>query len=70
MVDDDYRKAKAMNTIKDNLQTNILEEDELFPGVYHAMEKFNFKEDGLIEVLIAAQESHGFLSNLRRGHIL
>jgi NADH-quinone oxidoreductase subunit F len=62
MVDDDYRKAKAMNTIKDNLQTNILEEDELFPGVYHAMEKFNFKEDGLIEVLIAAQESHGFLS--------
>ena len=43
-------------------QRNRLNEEEHFAAVYRTMEKFNFKEDGLVEVLISAQEVFGFLS--------
>ena len=41
---------------------NHLHEDGQFAAVYRTMEKFNFGEDGLVEVLLTAQEVYGFLS--------
>lgn len=52
-------KMKLMNTDSDRDQ---LSEDALFSTVDSAMEKYDFGEDGLVDVLITAQEANGFLS--------
>ena len=44
------------------MQRVQIKEEEDFAAVDRTMEKFNFREDGLIEVLITAQETFGFLS--------
>jgi bidirectional [NiFe] hydrogenase diaphorase subunit len=43
-------------------QTNQLTDEEGFAAVDRTMERFNYREDGLVEVLITAQEAFGFLS--------
>jgi len=43
-------------------QTNQLTDEEGFAAVDRSMERFNYREDGLVEVLISAQEAFGFLS--------
>jgi len=47
---------------KRDTQRNRLKDEEHFAAVDRTMEMFNYKEDGLVEVLITAQEAFGFLS--------
>ena len=55
-------KVKAMTFNTRDTQRNRPEEEEHFAAVDRTMVKFNFGEDGLVEVLITAQEVFGFLS--------
>jgi NADH-quinone oxidoreductase subunit F len=52
-----------------DIQRNHLNENERLAVVDHAMEKYNFREDGLIEVLMTAQEVFGFLSREILTHV-
>ena len=45
-----------------NTRRNVNKDIAQFEAVDRAMEKFHFMEDGLVEVLITAQEEYGFLS--------
>jgi NADH-quinone oxidoreductase subunit F len=62
-------KVKTMTFNTKNTQKNLHKNEERFAAVDHAMEKFKFKEDGLIEVLITAQEAYGFLSKELLTHV-
>jgi NADH-quinone oxidoreductase subunit F len=50
-------------------QRYLLNNEECFAVVDQTMEKFNYREDGLVEVLITAQEAYGFLSKELLTHV-
>lgn len=54
-------KVEAMITNIREEQRNHLDLEENLMIVDHAMKKFNYREDGLVEVLITIQETFGFL---------
>ena len=51
-----------MTITTEDMQRIQIQEDEHLAAVYRTMEKFNYREDGLVEVLLTAQEAFGFLS--------